>query len=179
MAKKKTVEKEEETITKEETQADIPEEKESAESEIEALKAEVSTLKDKLLRNQAELQNFKRRMNDERIKDRKYANVDLVKSLLTPLDNFELGLMNETEDGKLKPYAKGFEMIRRDLYEVLKGEGLKEIEALNQPFDPNKHQAVMKEPLEGTKSDMVIEVYQKGYMFKDRVIRPAMVKVSE
>ncbi len=176
MAKKKAAEKEENVETQEETTEETVDPKDA---EIEALKNEVSDLKDKMLRNQAELQNFKRRINEERIKDRKYANVDLVKSLLTPLDNFELGLMNEVEDGKLKPYAKGFEMIRRDLFEVLKSEGLAEIEADGKPFDPNRHQAVMKEPKDGVESNMVIEVYQKGYMFKDRVIRPAMVKVSE
>ncbi len=178
MTKKKQSEaSNEETLEHEET---LEETEKAKIDPVDVLKDEVETLKDKLLRNQAELQNFKRRMNDERIRDRKYANLDIVKKLLTPLDNFELGLQNEKDDkGKLDPSVKGFDMIRRDLLESLKEEGLKEIEALNQPFDPNFHQAVMKAPQEGVESNTVIEVYQKGYMFKDRVIRPAMVKVSE
>lgn len=148
-------------------------------SEVDKLKEEVQSLKDQLLRNQAELQNFKRRMNEERIKDRIFANVDLVKKLITPLDNLELGLLNETEDGKIKPYAKGFEMIRRDLMEALKEEGLKEIEATLEPFNPTLHQAVAKESRDDLEPNTIIEVYQKGYLFKERLIRPAMVKVSE
>lgn len=148
-------------------------------SEVDQLKEEVQSLKDQLLRNQAELQNFKRRMNEERIKDRIFANVDLVKKLITPLDNLELGLLNETEDGKIKPYAKGFEMIRRDLMEALKEEGLKEIEATLEPFNPTLHQAVATEKRDDLDPNTIIEVYQKGYQFKERLIRPAMVKVSE
>ena len=149
------------------------------EEENKALKSEVEQFKDQLLRNQAELQNFKRRMNDERIKDRKFAISEVVKYLLAPLDNFEIGLANEKQDGKLKPELKGFEMIRRDFMNILESQGLKEVEALNQPFDPNYHQAVVKEETEGVEPNIVVEVYQKGYMFKDRLLRPAMVKVSE
>ncbi len=143
------------------------------------LKEEVERLKDRLLRNEAELQNFKRRMQEERIKDRIYATAELMKKLITPLDNFELGLDREREDGVVKPHAKGFEMIRRDLLETLESEGLEPIEAIDKPFDPTKHHAVAKEKVEGMESDIVIEVYQKGYRYKDRVLRPAMVKVSE
>lgn len=164
----------EETKVTEETEEENPLLLENA-----SLKEEVEILKDKLLRNQAELQNFKRRMNEERIKDRKFALAELIKALLTPIDNFEIGLSNEFKDGKLKPELKGFEMIRRDIMEILENEGLKEIEALNQPFDPNYHQAVLTEKVDAVEPNIVIEVYQKGYIFKDRLLRPAMVKVSE
>lgn len=174
MTKKKQTQAED-TVSEE----TLEEEVEETVDQIEVLEEEVKSLNDQLLRNQAELQNFKRRINEERIRDRKYANLDLVKKLLTPLDNFELGLMNEMEDGKLKAHAKGFEMIRRDLMEALKQEGLEVLNPENQPFDPNYHQAVSKEPAEGVEPNTIIEVYQKGYRFKDRVIRPAMVKVSE
>ena len=177
---KKSVKKDEEIKqeeTVEETVSD--EEVNPLEEENQSLKQEVETLKDKLLRNQAELQNFKRRMNDERIKDRKFALAELVKALLSPIDNFEIGLQNEVVDGKLKPELKGFDMIRRDIMKILEDEGLKEIEALNQPFDPSYHQAVITEKTEGVDPNIVTEVYQKGYMFKDRLLRPAMVKVSE
>lgn len=176
----KSIEQEETSVEEEVTSEASDDTKETETIDpVVVLEAEIQALNERLLRNQAEVQNFKRRINDERIKDRKYANLDLVKKLLTPLDNFELGLMNEMEDGKLKAYAKGFEMIRRDLMESLKDEGLKVIEPTEEPFDPMYHQAVSKEPKDGVESNTVIEVYQKGYMFKDRVIRPAMVKVSE
>ena len=143
------------------------------------LKEEVERLQDRLLRNEAELQNFKRRMQEERIRDRKYATAELMKKLITPLDNFELGLDREREDGIINAHAKGFEMIRRDLLDALASEGLEAIEAVDKPFDPTKHQAVAKEKVDGKDSNIVIEMYQKGYIYKDRVLRPAMVKVSE
>lgn len=158
---------------------DQPDPLEEKENEIKALQTEVKNLKEQFLRNQAELQNFKRRMTEEKIKERKFANVELVKALLPVIDNFDIALKKEKENKDLKKSLKGFEMIRRDLMKALKDSGLKEIKALNEPFDPNYHQAVMKEPREGVESDIVIEEFQKGYMFKDRLVRPAMVKVSE
>uniref|UniRef100_UPI0031B5A320 nucleotide exchange factor GrpE n=1 Tax=Methanocalculus natronophilus TaxID=1262400 RepID=UPI0031B5A320 len=130
MEDKKQVNPEEETVNeevKEEGEAEILEEKADAkkepekkskkqtkkqkDEEIEALKLEVEAMKEKMLRNQAELQNFKRRMNDERIKERKFANAEFAKSLLPILDNFDLALQKEKESSNLK----GFEMIQRDL----------------------------------------------------------------
>jgi len=179
-AKKTDENLQEETITEEElTKDNVPEEETQTLSEVEQLKEEVQSYKDQLLRNQAELQNFKRRINEERIKDRKYANLEIAKNLLPALDNFALALDKEKDSKELKPLLKGFEMIYRDLFETLKNEGLEEIQSTNQPFDPNKHQAVMKEPKDGVASNIVIEEFQKGYMFKDRLLRPAMVKVSE
>ncbi|MFW5913626.1 MAG: nucleotide exchange factor GrpE [Bacillota bacterium] len=152
---------------------------EEKDEKIKTLEEEVKNLKEQLLRNQAELQNFKRRMTEEKIKERKFANVELVKALLPVIDNLDIALEKERENKDIKKVLKGFEMIRRDLMKALKDSGLKEIEALHQPFDPNYHQAVMKEKKEDVDSDIVIEEFQKGYLFKDRLVRPAMVKVSE
>jgi molecular chaperone GrpE len=152
---------------------------EEKEAEVTALKQEVADLKEQMLRQQADVQNFKRRMSEEKIKERKLANVDLIKALLPIVDNFDLALEKEKGNKDIKKALKGFEMIRRDLMKALKDSGLKEVESLNEPFDPRYHQAVMKEPREGVDSDIVIEEFQKGYMFKDRLVRPAMVKVSE
>ena len=183
MAKKKASEEIKETSLEEELQEEIITEEKEEENplvvENEALKLEVASLKDQLLRNQAELQNFKRRMTDERIKDRKYAVSELVKNLLSTIDNFEMGLQKEKNGGKIKAELKGFELIHRDLLNLLEQEGLKEVEALNQPFNPQVHQAVMTEKVEGMDKNIVVEVYQKGYLFKERLLRPAMVKVSE
>lgn len=153
--------------------------KPTKDDEIKALKGEIASLEDRLLRNEAELQNFKRRMTEERIKDRKYARIDLIRDLLSPLDNFERGLEKESSNDALKKHIKGFDMILKEILETLKKDGLETIEAEGVPFDPTVHHAVAKEPTEGVESDHVIEVYQKGYKYKDRVIRPAMVKVSE
>ena len=147
-------------------------------SEIEILNAEIDNLKDQLLRNQAELINFKRRNNDERIKDRKYANLELIRALLPALDTFETALQKEHENQAMKPLLKGFEMIHRDIFKVLKDAGLAPIEAIGEPFDPNIHQAVMQEAKDGVAPNIVTEEFQKGYMYKDRLLRPSMVKVS-
>lgn len=95
------------------------------------------------------------------------------------LDNLERALAVKSDDANVVNYAKGFEMIYQQLIAILKQEGVEEIEALNQPFDANYHNALMQEAKEGVESGMVIEVLQKGYMLKDRVLRAALVKVSE
>ena len=146
--------------------------------EIDTLKEENAQLNDKLLRNSAELQNFKRRMNEERIKDRKFANEDVFKALLPILDNFAIALANEKDKSNAKA-LKGFEMIYKNMLETLESQGLSTIDALDQPFDPSYHQAVMKESKDGVEAGIVIEEFQKGYIYKDRLLRPAMVKVSE
>ena len=84
-----------------------------------------------------------------------------------------------SEDENIQNYVKGFEMIHDQLVAILEKEGVKEIDALNKPFDHNYHQALMQEPVEGVESGIVVEVLQKGYMLKDRVLRAALVKVSE
>jgi len=152
--------------------------KKQKKDEQKLLKEEVESLKDQLLRNQAELQNFKRRMNEERIRERKFANAELVKSLLPVLDNFEIALQKERENGS-ETMVKGFEMILRDFYATLKDAGLEEIEAEGETFDPKLHQAVMKEPRDDVEDNTVVEELQKGYLFKDRLLRASMVKVSE
>ncbi len=161
-------------------------ETDAKDKEIDALKAEVTTLKEELeqhkeqlLRNHAELQNFKRRMTDEKIKERKYANAEFAKALMPVLDAFDLALQKERDNEKIQSALKGFEIIRRDLMNILKDEGVTEIDPLDEPFDPNYHQAVMKEPKENVATNTVTEVFQKGYLYKDRLLRPAMVKVSE
>jgi len=145
----------------------------------ESLKKEVQSLKDQLLRNQAELENFKKRINDERIKERKYSSMDICKGLLSPLDTFDLALKQEIKDEATLNFVKGFKMIEDQIFNALKDQGVSEIEALNQKYDPFYHQAIMKEKIEGVEPEIVTEVLQKGYMFKDRVLRPSIVKISE
>ncbi len=154
------------------------EEKEGSQ-DIEKLQSEIKDLKEQLLRNQAELQNFKRRMQDERIRDRKYANAELMKAILPVLDNFEIALKKETENGHGESSLQGFEMIHRELRKALETNGLERIEAEGETFDPNYHQAVATDPRDDVDPGVVTEELQAGYLLKDRLLRPAMVRVSE
>lgn len=146
---------------------------------IVALEAEVNGYKDALLREQAELVNFKRRLTDEKIKDRQYANSGLLKSLLPLIDHLDAALKMEGAKEAFKPFLPNFEKLNENALTVLKDHGLEPVEALNKPFDPALHEAVMKESKDGVDPGIVIEVFQKGYRYHDRLLRPAMVKVSE
>ena len=145
--------------------------------EIEDLKQQLGEEKDKSLRIQAEMINFRKRKEDEVANMYKYANEDILKKLLGVIDNFERALAMENEENK--EFLKGFHMIYTSVLKIMEENEVKEIEALNVPFDPNVHQAVMTEKVEGTEPGMVIQVLQKGYKYKERVLRPSMVKVSE
>lgn len=147
-------------------------------SKIEELEKNNKDLKDQLLRNRADLENFKKRITDEKIKDRKYASFELVRDLISALDNLDLAVKMETEDSVLKNFLIGFKMINDQLFEVLTKDGLKVIEATGK-FDENFHQAIAVEEKEGVEAGMILEQYKRGYTYKDRIIRPAMVKVSK
>ncbi len=147
-------------------------------NEFKALTTKVSELEDKLIRNQAELQNFKRRKDEETMRLLKYCNEDLVSELITVLDNFDRALTVETNEQTAK-YLEGFRMVDRQLTEILNKFEVKEIECLGKPFDPMYHQSVMVTKDATKASGTVLEVLQKGYMLKDKVIRPAMVRVNE
>lgn len=146
-------------------------------SEVKKLKEELALEKEKSLRIQAEMMNFKRRQEDLLVSVRKYANEDILLKLVSIIDNFERALSMSNED--MEEFLKGFNMIYTNLVNIVKDAGVTEIDALNQAFDPNIHQAVLTETREGVEAGIVIEVLQKGYMYKDKVLRPTMVKVSE
>ncbi len=143
----------------------------------DVLEKEVNLLKDKLLRNTAELENFKRRTNEEKHNFMKYANQNLMYELIDVLDNFERAIdsVDENSDSTLV----GIKMIYNQLKTVLSTNGVEVIESVGSVFDASKHQAVMQGNDENFDSQVVIEELQKGYMFKDKVLRPAMVKVNE
>ena len=137
-------------------------------------------LKDKLLRNAAELENFKRRTNEERIKDRKYASCDLVTDLVSILANLDKCVNMETTDPMLTNFLIGFKMINNQLFDRLHQDGLEEIKAeKGMAFDPNIHHAIETTEVENIESNIITEVVQKGYKYKERVIKPAMVKVNK
>lgn len=147
--------------------------------EINLLVAKNKELEDALLRSKAEFINYRKRLEDEQAKFMKYANEDLVKELLIIIDNFERAIKLENENEELNNFLEGFKMIYCNTISILEKFGVKAIDGNNKPFDPNYHQAVITEHADGVESGMVLEVLQKGYLLKDKVIRHAMVKVSE
>ncbi len=155
------------------------EKKNKYKEKIESLEKEVAQLKDKLLRNAAELENFKKRMTLEKINDRKFASKNLVHDILEPLDQLNMIINMETDEPILKNFLYGFKMLNSKFYEVLTNDGLKEIDALNKQFDPKYHYAIEKESIEDKPNGINLKVIQKGYLYKEQLLRPAMVKVNE
>ncbi|GGA68768.1 protein GrpE [Ornithinibacillus halotolerans] len=146
--------------------------------EITKLQQEKDELYERLLRLQAEFDNFKKRSVKEREAERKYKAMDLASELLPAIDNFERALQVEETEAN-KGLLEGISMVYRQLLDGLKSQGVEVIEAVGKEFDPNVHQAVMQVEDENAESNVVVEELQKGYMIKDRVIRPAMVKVNK
>lgn len=167
---------------KEEKKAEEPKEhkkEHKKDKKLEELQNEVNTLKDKNMRIAAEMVNTLRRKDEETNRLLKYSNESLITELLPVIDNFERALNVDATSNDIESYQKGMTMIYNSLKNILEKFEVKEIEAIDKEFDPNFHQAVMQEEKEGTKENIVIEVLQKGYTYKDKVIRPAMVKVSK
>lgn len=152
-------------------------EKKSKEKElIEALTLKVKELEDKNLRVTSEMINSNRRKDEECNRLMKYKNEDIILDLLQVIDNFERALSVKSTD---ENYQKGFDMIYAGFRSVLDKYEVKEIECLGLEFNPEVHQAVLTDHIEGKKDNEIIEVMQKGYTYKDKVIRPAMVKVNK
>ena len=172
------MEKEKKHINKEEHH----EKHEEHVKQIEKLELALKEEQAKSMRMQAEMLNFKKRKEDEVASFYKYCNEDLIEELLPVIDNFERAIqMDASEDAsdEVKRFLEGFKMIYGNLVSILNKEEVKEIEASGIEFDPNYHQAVLTEHDETKPSGVVLEVLQKGYTYKDKVIRPAMVKVNE
>ncbi|MEC5422204.1 nucleotide exchange factor GrpE [Virgibacillus sp. C22-A2] len=142
------------------------------------LEQEKDDLYQKMLRTQAEFDNFKKRKQKEREADLKYKSQDLANEVLPALDNFERALQVEVTEANAS-FVEGITMVYRQLNDALKSQGIDVIETVGKEFDPNLHHAVMQVEDEEAVSNTVIEELQKGYILKDRVIRPAMVKVNK
>lgn len=169
----------EDEIEVEEKEVEIGAEDESLEdsdAKIEELEAKIVELQNQYAKAYADTQNMQKRLQNEFELSKKYRIQSFALDILPVIDNCERALAQSTTDEK---YKKGVEMIYNQLIQALKKEGVEEIDCLNKPFDANYHQAIMMEKLENVESGMVIEVLQKGYMLKDRILRAAMVKVSE
>ncbi|MCP4217022.1 MAG: nucleotide exchange factor GrpE [bacterium] len=134
---------------------------------------------DKYLRSLAEVDNFRKRIKKEKEEYQKYVLADFILGLLEVYDNFERALKagDPEEDGK-KSIVSGVEMIFRQLSELLKKNNVEEIDALGERFDPNIHQALSKEECDNIEEPVVLEVYQKGFTYKGKLLRPALAKVA-
>ena len=155
--------------------AAMQEEIEALKGQVEKLTGDLQEMKERLLRLQADFDNFRRRSAKEREEISAVVTQNFCKDMLPLLDNFERAMAAETKD--VEAFQKGVEMIFTQFQEVLKKNGLEQIEAVGQKFDPNFHQAVMRVEDPEKEDDTVAQELQKGYMVKGRVIRPSMVQV--
>ena len=155
--------------------------KNKAKEEIEHLKKQVNLLAEENLRSKADLINYRKRKDEEVSRMLNYANEDLILEILPAVDNFERAIKLDNQDltDELSKFLSGFKMIYCNMVATLEKYGVKAIDGVNKPFDPTYHQAVLTEKVEGMAPGMVVEIMQKGYLLKDKVIRHAMVKVSE
>ena len=156
------------------------------EQPLEALRSELEEANRKgeeylrlLQRVQADFINYRRRMEQERAEQAKYAKSDVVLKLLPVLDDFDRALASVPADAAGSDWVQGIEMIRRKLQTLLESEGVQRLEAVGQPFDPWQHEAVMYEEAPGAEEGSVVEEFRPGYKLYDRVIRPAQVKVAK
>ena len=163
---------------KEEKKESKKEKKNKYIEEIKLLEEKVKELEDKNIRVTAEMVNSLRRKEEENNRLMKYASESLILDILSTIDNFERALSVKSDNADIENYQKGFDMIYQNLVNTLNKYEVKEIECLGLEFDPTYHQAVMTDHIDGKKENEIIEVLQKGYTYKDKVIRPAMVKVN-
>ena len=151
------------------------------EDECDCNDEKIKQLENELLKSKAEFINYRKRLEEEHSRFIKYCNEDLVKQLLPTLDNFERAISMDDNNltDEVSKFLSGFKMIYCNFVNILKSCGVVEIDGNNKPFDANYHEAIMTEKQDGVESGMVLEVLQKGYILNGKVIRPAMVRVSE
>lgn len=157
------------------------EKKKKSNLELDKLKEQNKELSEKVLRVTAEMQNMRRRYDEEISRIYKYDGEDLAKKLLPVIDNFERAIKlddNNLADEQSK-FLEGFKMIYANMIAILKEKGITEIECLGKEFDPKFMDAILTESIIEEEPNIVLDVLQKGYMYNDKVIRPAMVKVNE
>ena len=148
---------------------------------IVELNNKIKELESKLLYKDADLINYRKRKDEEVSNMLKYSNLDMASELLIVVDDLERAIKIDDDvlDDELSKFLSGFKMIYTRLINILNNFEIKEIEALGKEFDPRYHQAVLTDNVSDKGNNIILDVLQKGYMYKDKVIRPAMVKVSE
>ena len=154
--------------------------KEKASDEVLKLKEENAVLNDKILRINAELQNIKRRNSEELSRLLKYDGESFIKKLLPVIDNFEraINMDDANLEDEVSKFLSGFKMIYSNLKNILDEMEIKEIECIGKPFDSMNMEAVLTDHDDTKEENIVLDCLQKGYTYKDKVIRPAMVKVN-
>ncbi len=167
--------------TNETKEADVSEEATEVEEvdELTLLKQQLEEEQDRTVRLRADFENYKRRVQKDKEADYKYRAQSLLSDLLPVLDNLERALAVEATSEEAISLTKGVDMVYRSLVAAVEKEGLESVESEGKPFDPNLHHAVMQEKDESQDSGIVLQELQKGYKLKDRILRPAMVKVNE
>ena len=138
----------------------------------------IEELTDRLTRQMAEFDNFRKRTEKEKSQMYEIGAKDIIEKILPVVDNFERGLSSMSEEDKATPFAEGMEKIYKQLMTTLDGVGVKPIEAVGQEFNPDFHNAVMHEESEDVGENIITEEFQKGYMYRDSVVRHSMVKVA-
>jgi len=148
-------------------------------SEVDELKLKLEEKNNDYLRALAELENYKKRINEERNRERKYAYQSLLEELIAGFDIFDKALNMKTDNEELKNFLLGFQMINKNFKDVLEKNGVKKINALGEKFDPRFHHAVETTYDENVEEGLIIQEMQTGYMYKDRVLRVSLVKVNQ
>ena len=138
--------------------------------------SQVERLRDQLLRKQAEFENIRKRIQREANQLVEFANRELIEQLLPVLDNFDRAIATPGES--LEALLNGIAMVHQQLVDILQKIGLEKIEAMGQPFDPNRHEAVGVENTKDQPDNQILDVLQEGYALKGRLVRPAMVRVA-
>jgi molecular chaperone GrpE len=170
------------SIEKKETEDKSPEKltetEEKGKTEIERLKEEVQEINEKYLRLYAEFENYKKRVNKDKEELIKYGNESLIYELLPVIDNLEMAIKHATSNVN-ESLIQGVEITLKELKKTLEKFGLIQIEAENKPFDPQYHHAMSQVERDDIEENMVVEELRKGYMLKDKVLRPSFVTVSK
>lgn len=165
--------------TPEEKLEQEPEPEIEKEDELITTKKKLDEMNERYLRVQAEYANYRNRTEREKSEIYARAGESIVSNLLEVKDNFDRALSSVTDEERELSFYQGVEMVANQFNEILAEKGLKEIEAMGQPFDPNHHQAVMQMEDENAEPNHVIQVLQKGYQYGDKILRPTMVVVSK
>ncbi|NOX20074.1 MAG: nucleotide exchange factor GrpE [Nitrospirae bacterium] len=169
--------KEGEVVEKTEEEV-VPVEK-SPEEELQELRKELEEYKDKYIRLYAEFENYKKRVQKDRTELIKYGSEPLMIELLTVLDNLEMAISHANEQSSIESLLQGVEITLKEFKKILNKFGVKEIEALGKPFDPEYHHAMAQVERADVEDKTVVEEYRKGYTYNDKVIRPSLVAVSK
>ena len=156
--------------------AAAPPAEQDPEQRLRVLEAELAGLKEQLLRKRADFDNFRRRVERDRQSAFAEATAELLQELIPTLDNLERALQASGSEGSLR---EGVALIQRELLALLEARGVSPEDPTGQPFDPRRHQALSHEVVAGAEPGTVVETFRKGYLFKDRLLRPALVKVAK